>query len=355
MKTSPLLPRHEALGARLAPRPEAPGNLTPLTFGDVPAEYAAATAGCVVFDQTDRGRVRVRGNDAVTFLHRILANDVRGLAPGHGNRNLLLTPKGKVRFDFDLVRGEEALELSTPPGSDAGLRAAVDGYHFTEDLTLELTTETHAPLDLVGPGALAVLEHVLGGPLALAEREARWFPEHGATLTPQEVAGHPGYRLDAGPRAAELFEALLEAGATPGGLVVRDSLRVEAGHALFGVDIDENVYPQEARLETAFDLNKGCYVGQEVVAKIDTYGGLNKRLMALRIDHDDPVPGGTRLLHDDGGEVRDLGMTTTWAFSFALDAGVVLAYVKRRHQDPGTAFRLGDSAATGTIVELPLA
>jgi len=357
VNTSPLLERHEARGARLAPRPEAPAIEAPLTFGDVPGEYAAAMSACAVFDETSRGRVRASGKEAAAFLHRILAGDVRGLAPQHGNRNLLLTPKGKVLFDLDLVRNEQDIELSVAPGCEEKLAQALDHYLFAEDVRLEITTDVHTPLDLVGPGAVAVLERVLGHPGLgeLEERETCRIPEPEVSVTCQGVAGRPGYRLDAGAQAVELWDDLLVAGATPAGIVVRDILRVETGTALWGVDIDENVYPQEARLESAFDLDKGCYVGQEVVAKIDTYGGMNKRLMALRIDHDDPVPGGTRLLREEGGESRDLGMTTSWAYSFALDGGVVLAYVKRRHQELGTLFGLGDSRATATLVELPLA
>jgi folate-binding protein YgfZ len=169
------------------------------------------------------------------------------------------------------------------------------------------------------------------------------------------VAGSPGFRLDAGPeRAAALWSALREAGARPIGLVARESLRVEAGAAAWGRDIDEQVYPQEARLERAFSLAKGCYTGQEVVAKIDTYGGLNKRLVALRVPHDDPVARGTRLHRLDEGEWRDLGVVTSWAYSFVLDTGLVLAFVKRRHQAAGTEFRLGDGPATATIVPLPV-
>jgi len=138
------------------------------------------------------------------------------------------------------------------------------------------------------------------------------------------------------------------------GRIAWDSLRAEAGVAQPGEDIDENVYPQEARLEHAFSLDKGCYIGQEVVAKIDTYGGLNKRLCLLSVNHDDPVPRGTRLHRQDpdSGEWRDLGIATTWAYSFALDCGVILAFVKRKHQEPGTEFRLGDGPGAATLVEL---
>ncbi|MCY2961405.1 MAG: hypothetical protein NTY35_14675, partial [Planctomycetota bacterium] len=169
------------------------------------------------------------------------------------------------------------------------------------------------------------------------------------------VAGSEGWRLDAGPeRAAALWNACIRAGARPAGVVMHDILRVEAAAAAWGADIDDSVYPQEARLESAFSLTKGCYTGQEVIAKIDTYGGLNKRLVALRVSHDDPVPRGTRLHRLDEGEWRDLGVATSWAYSFVLDTGLVLAFVKRRHQKVGNEFRLGDGPATATIVSIPV-
>ena len=90
------------------------------------------------------------------------------------------------------------------------------------------------------------------------------------------------------------------------------------------------------------------------MAKIDTYGGLNKRLVALKVSHNDPVARGTRLLRLDDGEWRDLGVITSWAYSFAMDTGLVLAYVKRRHQKVGTEFRIGEGPATATIVPIPV-
>jgi len=360
MEASPLTDRHLAAGARLGARPEAERLAAPLTFGDVPAEYAAAREGCALFDATDRGALAVRGADAGAFLHRILANDVRGLEVGAGNRNLLLTPKGKVLFAFDVTALEDGFALSTPPGSADALRAAIDGYLFSDDVRLEVTTGAHAPLELAGPAARAVVEHALGTTLELAEGETRFVGA--SAVRAHAVAGVAGYRIDAGPgraagpeRAAELWDELSAAGARPAGLVVRDILRVESCTALWGVDVDENVYPQEARLEEAFSLTKGCYVGQEVVAKIDTYGGLNKRLMFLRVDHDDPLQRGTRLGVREGGELRDLGVVTSWAYSFALDTGAALAFVKRRHQAPGTTFALGNGGGNATIAEPPFA
>jgi folate-binding protein YgfZ len=349
-----LLDAHQARGARLAARPEAPENAAPLLFRDVPAEYRAGRGGCALFDTSDRGRVSVRGPDAADFLQRLLANHVQTLSVGAGNANLLLSPKGKVLFAFELARCSEHFELSTPPGRGASLAAALEKYHFAEKLAIEDTTADHAPLECAGAMARPVLVRLVGAPVELLPFHRITLDWRGHTLSLQALAG-AAVRLDAGPRGvAGLWQALEESGATPAGLVARDSLRVEAGRALPGVDIDENVYPQEAGLEEAFALDKGCYVGQEVVAKIDAYGGLNKRLMTLRIEHSDPVRRGTRLLGSADGERHELGLVTSWAFSFALDTGIVLAYVKRRHQEPGTEFELEDGGRA-TLVPPPLA
>jgi folate-binding protein YgfZ len=329
----------------------------PLTFGDVPAEYAAALERCALFDQTSRGMVIVRGAEAAAFLHRLLANTVRGLASGQGNRNLLLSSKGKVLFDFDLSVEGESIELSTTPGSAERLVAALELYHFSEKVEFEDASERTAPLALAGPAAGEVVRAALGiEPPSGDHQSARGTLEGRAVkVVALPVAGSTGMRVDAGPELAHaLWRKLAAAGARPAGLVAYDSLRVEAGVAEPGVDIDENVYPQEARLEAGFSLEKGCYVGQEVVAKIDTYGGLNKRLCALRVSHDDPVPRGTKLAREEDGEWREVGLATSWAYSFALDTGLVLAYVKRRHQQPGTELRLEPGPATATVVELPV-
>ena len=382
MNTSVLLELHARNGARLTLEP---AGETLLTYGDVPAEYRAATQATMVFDRTDRGRVRLRGKDAMDLLHRVTANRVKGLEAGDGNRGLLLNGRGKVIEEFDLVYfgADEGFALSTPPGRAAKLLAALDMYLFSEDVQLDDETECYAPLELIGPTAVDTLARALGiarESLAdLASRAATSEPRQqpSLALTPMPpglepvrvtaltVAGRPGLRLEASPdQAPVLWEALRAAGAHPGGLAMFDILRVEACSAALGVDVDASIYPQEARLEDAFNLEKGCYIGQEVVAKIDTYGGLNKRLCALRTGKDRVAPG-TRLFREDPERGwRDLGVVTSWSWSFALDTGCALAYVKRRHQAPGTSFRLVapglaeaeiPAAPEGTLVETPLA
>ena len=353
LNNSILLELHRAAGAQLGPGPDP----VLVTCGDVPREYRAGCEGAALFDRTNRGSIEVIGAEAAAFLHRLLSNTVRTLRAGQGNRNLLLSSRGKVLADFDLELDTQSVRLSTQPGAASGLLKALDTYLFAEKLRLVDCTELSAPLDLAGPKARPIAEELLRAKLPADDHA--WvdvvFGEHRLRASTLIVAGSNGLRIDGGPRAApELWRALIGLGATPAGLAAEDSLRAEAAWAEPGVDIDENVYPQEARLERAFSLTKGCYIGQEVVAKIDTYGGLNKRMVALRLSDDVPVARGTRLWRLDDGEWRDLGVITTWAYSFVLDGGIALAFVKRRHQAPGTQFRVGDGPKTATVVPSPI-
>ncbi len=354
MQSNHLHDLHAAAGANLRPAAEAAPLLS---YGDVPGEYAAACRDWVVFDETDRGLLRLSGEDAAEFLHRLLANLVLPLEAGHGNRNLLLTAKGKVRFDFRLkheTEGDYLIDCS--PHEASAILAALDQYLFNDDVVIEDQSSRCAPLCLLGPAAFESAAKAL----ALEVPSAQWegwrgvFSGAALTVTRVERCGQEALALDAGPQAAaELWQTLCTAGARPTGRIVADILRINNLAAIAPDDITEDVYPQEARLERAFSLTKGCYIGQEVVAKIDTYGGLNKRLCALRLEHDDPVPRGTRLYRQDPktDEWRDLGLVTSWAYSFEDDNGRVLAYLKRRHQEPGSVFRVGEGPATATVIE----
>lgn len=352
MHSSPLLDLHRDAGARVTPTHA--GSLV-LTHGDVPAEYRAGREGALLLDATRRGCLEITGADAPAFLHRILANHVLALAEGEGNANLLLSPKGKVQAWFDLFRTGEGFRCETAPGEAEALRVALDLYLFGEDVQLTDATESFAPLELAGPGAAAVL----GAALPEFDRAASGTQLLTSALgsvrvRPAEVAGERGWRVDVkAGGTASLWKLLLASGATPGGLVAEDSLRTERLRPRWSVDASDEVYPQEARLGDAFALDKGCYVGQEVVAKIDTYGGLNKQLFALRVASEDPVPPGTRLLRTLDGEVRDLGLVTSWAYSFEHDSGLVLGYVKKRHQEPGTVFDLEGLGTQATLLAPP--
>jgi folate-binding protein YgfZ len=331
-----------------------------LAAGQVPVEYAAARERCVLFDQSASETVVASGADAAAFLHRLLANDVKSTADGERHENLLLSAKGKVRFQLALERRGATLRLAVAPEQGKALLDALEMYHFSEDVAFALD-ESCARLELCGPRAAEVLR---AAGVDAPERGSRRVVAQGLAAGGRGpiachaadalVAGSPGFVVEV--RRAECADAVLAleaAGALLAGRAARDILRVEACHAEAPFDVDEGVYPQEARLERAFSLDKGCYIGQEVVAKIDTYGGLNKRLVPLRISHDDPLPRGAKLLKEEDGETRELGVATSWSWSFVLDTGLALGFVKRRHQAPGTRFAL-EGGGEAVVVEAPV-
>ena len=356
MTQSALLDLFRQRQARVAGPEEAPFLLT---TGSVPAEYTAAREQCVLFDTTDWEQVRVSGTEAAVFLHRLLANEVKNQPDSTRRENMLLSAKGKVRFSFTVERRGAEYFICTSHGQAKPLADALEMYHFSEQVQFAVTLEW-ARVEVCGPQAAQILQAVQPAvlpalpPTGLSNVVDTTIAGLPCRLAAALVAGSLGWTVDV-PRAAagQLVAALEAAGAHLAGRVVKDSLRVEACHPEPLLDIDEGVYPQEARLERAFALDKGCYIGQEVVAKIDTYGGLNKRLVALRVSHEDPVPRGCKLIKVEEGERRELGLVTSWAWSFVLDAGLVLAYVKRRHQAVGTVFEL-EGGGTATIVPTPV-
>ena len=148
-----------------------------------------------------------------------------------------------------------------------------------------------------------------------------------------------------------MWEALCSAGATPIGSEAAESLRLENGAAVWGVDVDEQVYPQEAHWEDAFSLSKGCFVGQEVVAKIDTYGGLNRTLVGLKVPGDRILARGTELQDE---QQRVVGRVTSCGWSPRLQSGLALGYVKVELQEAGTLLRVSGSEAPQQVTVVPL-
>lgn len=348
LQPAPLESVHRAAAARLGHGTD-PRCVS--DFGDPAAELAALEQGAGVLDETDLGALRIEGPDALDFLQRLLANDVRGLEPGRVQRNLLLSAKGKVLHTFELARLRAGLLLAyTAPGRSAPLAEDLEAYRFAEDLELAVADAEHAPLALLGPRAAPTLARVLPGVELPAEGRVAQIAWDGRTLLVLRRAryGAPGFLLDAGPApAAALWRALCDAGAQPVGRLAREARRIAAGETLPAVDVDDTRYPQEARLEDAFSLSKGCYVGQEVVAKIDTYGGLHRRAVVLELDSELSVEPGSPLREPGSGS--EIGRVTS-AGPVPGGRALALGFVKLEHEAPGTRLSIGDGSRGATVV-----
>ena len=308
------------------------------TFGDVTAEYLAVRSGAaLVADYHDL--VSVRGSDAESFLQGIVSQDVEALPEGGVSRSLLLGPEGKLRGVLWVLKGKDELLLVTDRGQGEALAAELGRYRFRVDAVIEpLSGEI---LGLWGPSSRTVLE------------QADLFaPDGWERKGDQLVACLPLGRLDRFLIVGTGGAALEAAGARRAGSLAVDAVRVEAGEPVMGRDLDHKTIPQESGLvpETV-SFTKGCYLGQELVARIDSRGHVNRQLRGVVV--------GTNVLPPEGAELfvetRPVGRITSVAESPTLRAPVGLALVRREVEvgDP-VEIRWEGGAAPAHIRELPL-
>ncbi|MEE9275513.1 MAG: glycine cleavage T C-terminal barrel domain-containing protein [bacterium] len=348
MPQTPLLARHEAAGAHLV---EEAGWRMPAHFGDPGEEHRACRAGAVLIDLSHRGKLRFSGSDAAEFLHGMLSNRVSDLAAGEGSYSTFLTRQGKIVSDLTLYRTEEDIAADLPPGMAPRLAEALDAYIIMEQIEVEDRTESLAALGAFGPGARAGL--------AAAGLEVPGLPEHGhierkgVRIARELWTGEEGYLLTTPAGEAEgLWDALAGAGLRPAGLAAFETLSLEAGVPLYGKDMSEAVNPMQAGLELrAIDFEKGCYLGQEVVAKIKYLGQVNRGLVGIRIEGDAVPEGNAKVLFGE----EEVGALTRAALSPTEGKVLALAYLHRRAMAPGTkvGVRLGEAEAAGEVVALP--
>jgi tRNA-modifying protein YgfZ len=296
---------------------------TPDTYGDVTAEYRAARygAGAVVglYDL-----VWFSGDDAVGFLEGLLSQNVEAMAPGEVRRSLLLGPQGKLVALLWVLRGEGRVGVLTDAGHGPVVQQALGRYRIRVDV--DIVADERPLLTLVGPESSPV---------------DGW--SDGTALT----AGLPL----AGSRRSITTAAEPEGHRPVGGLAWR-AVRVEAGEPLMGVDVDEATIPQESGLVPAsVDFAKGCFLGQELVARIDSRGRVNRHLRGIMVLSNVLPPPGAEVVAGD----RVVGSLTSPAESLALRAPVGLGLI--RHEvgegDPVT-IRWEGGEAPGTVAALPM-
>ena len=318
--------------------------MTSLAVSD--AEYRAATEGCGLLDRSERGKLALSGGGAKEFLQGQVSNDVEALAPGHGCYAALLTPKGKMIADLRILDAGDELLLDTERVALQELFNVLRRFSLGYDATLHKRTLERGLLSLVGPDVAALLGEAVAG-LGPDEHD------HAA----RDVLGVPAraIRTDLGvdllcdaQDTERLAAALHDAGAVTISEATAETLRVERGRPRYGVDLDDTVIPQEASLNArAVSFTKGCYVGQETVARLHYRGKPNRSLRGLRLA--EPAARGAEITF----EGRIVGRLGSVAQSPAL--GTIGLALVRREAPPGSPVRVGgeDESVEAVVVELP--
>jgi folate-binding protein YgfZ len=326
-------------GARLF---EYQGAAAARDFADAAAEYRAAREAAALFPLTWRGALRFVGPDRREWLHGQVTNDVRGLADGSWQHAAMLNAQGHMLTWMRLFALPDALLADLPAAIVASTAETLDRYLIMEKVEIEDATGDLRLFSIQGPRAAEVVQAAAGvdaaalGPRMLAISE-------GAEGTPLITApatwtGEPGFDLFVATGAAaalwsRLAEAVRGVGGRPAGWDALNTLRVEAGLPWWGHELDPAIVPLEARLERGISMTKGCYIGQEIIARIDARGRVNNLLGGLRLSGDQLPEPGSRIL----GEEKPVGRISTAVHSPALGAPIALAFLRREWTEPGRA------------------
>ncbi len=268
---------------------------------DPVSAWRAAHAGAVLVDRSDLGRLFIGGRDALDLLHRLTTQSIQTLSAGQGAAAVFTTAKGRILDLVLLHRLEDGLLCLTGPGHALTVAAWIERYTFREEVRVEDRSVSHGTLGIFGaraaPCVAAIFgEEAAGRPLHHAARVRSGGTE--AILARTFPLAGDGYHLTAGAPALPALRArILEAarpegapgaGLVPAGAACLEALRIEAGLPASGRELSEEYNPWEARLDDAISLTKGCYVGQEVIARLNTYGKVSRYLVRLRMEGEAP-------------------------------------------------------------------
>jgi folate-binding protein YgfZ len=306
------------------------------------ASYKAATESAALVEKDWSGLIKLTGSDRVTWLQGMVTNDVAGLKPGNGCYAAHLTPQGKIVAAMHVLLDEDGLWLSLERSAIPALITAFDKLLIMEDVQVTNASDEYSVLELLGPKASESLAAWLGEPLNLDKRYSHRTFENGRI-----VMSDLGYDIWL-PRtqADNIVRSIVQTGATAIDHGTWDVVRTEAGIPVYGVDIDENTLMPELG-EAGISYDKGCYIGQEVVAKVKYIGHVNRRFVGLVFTDNEILEARSVIRKGD----REVGYVTTSLLSPRLNKPIALGFVSRSAYAPGSEVEVGTKSAT--IVDLP--
>jgi folate-binding protein YgfZ len=325
LQRSPLYPIAAAAAAGFVERH---GWELPTAYGDAAAEYAAVTSGAGLYDASHLGRLKASGDDALDLLHRLSTNNVAALEPGQGAPTILTTDRGRILDVVTVVHAGDHLLLLTSPGMAQAVMEFLDRYTIMEDMEVEDVSASLAMPSLWGPACGALLQSAGGASVSdLALHHSAEGEVSGCLvrIVAAAMGDVPGYYLISPAATVEdLWRGLLSAGATPLGEEGYELARIARGVPVYGSEMGEEYNPLEAGLIGSIDFTKGCYIGQEVIARLDTYQKVQKYLVKVAFDPQAAVWPGAVLTH----EGKPVGKVTSVAHDPGLGTPIGLAYVR---------------------------
>lgn len=290
-------------------------------------------------DLSQRGKIKLTGEDRARLLHAMTTNHVQQLTPGTGCYAYFLSAQGRILADANILCRPDHILLDTEPETREKLYQHLDKFIIADDVTLEDETAATATIAVEGPAAAEAL-HAMGAPVPEGPyANAAWDSRLVARLS---YTGGPGYFVFAPiEEKAELIRRLESSGAAAGELSAFEIVRLENGKPRYGQDISERYLAQEVNQAHALNFNKGCYLGQEIVERVRSRGQVHRVLVPVLLDSPEVPAPGTKLQV----EGKDVAEITSAAFSPHFGGVAGLAYVRVEHSKPGTGLQLGNIRA----------
>jgi len=360
---------HVHLGAQMFVRD---GWSIPVSYGDTLFEYAAVReAGAGVIDLSPRGRFLVSGSEAVQFLNGLITNDMKTLAENSWMPAAFPNVQGRLIASVRVIRlsdEQPATDKKTFPLFLIDTEAAthdrvlktIERFTLAGDFRVTDVTNQTTQIAVTGKNAAQVISEVLGVAASeFASNKAKQitFPKNDVTSNLKILrathTAEDGFDLivDAA-KANDLWSALLAAGARPVGYEALEMLRIEAGIPRYGIDMDETNVVTEAGLDDAVSYTKGCYVGQEIIARIKYRGHVAKRLSGIKFGNAEKVEAGAAIKSEDN---KEIGRLTSSTYSPHLGRTIALGYLKYDYLTLQTGVKIidGDKEIPAQVAELP--
>ena len=323
----------------------------PEHFGNPAAEVAAARSSVVAIDRSSRGKLVFTGEDRARFLHGMLTNTVIRLAEGDGNHTALTDVKANTQADLWLYNWGDRLVGETEPDLQRQVKGFLDRYIIADDVEISDETDLWGIIGLHGPQSESVLADVqrIRVDLGPCQSLAAEIAGVSVRICRRTYTGESGFDLwIPAYGTARVYGNLMDAGVRPAGERAAEILRIEAGIPRYGVDVDDRVAPLEGGLADTVDFGKGCFIGQEVLAKMNNRGRPRRFLVGIAVCEEGVPELGSDLMSDE----RVVGVVKSGIRSESLGSAVCLASVRRGFELPGSQLCLADGRAC-RVVPLP--
>jgi folate-binding protein YgfZ len=322
------------------------------------AEYSAVRdGGAGLFDQSSRGRILVSGSEAVMFLNGLITNDMKTLAVNSWMLAAFANVQGRLLAAVRIAHREDGFLIDTESATRETVITLLDRFTLAGDFHLQDLTNETAMFSVHGRRASEIISGVFGAEAAGVERQRivnAQFEDATVNLIRATHTAEDGFDLFIeANNSSKLGDALMESGAAPISNATFETLRIEAGVPLYGIDMDENNVVTETNLDDAVSFTKGCYLGQEIIVRIKHRGHVAKKLSGLVLDDSTPVPRNSKIISSEG---KEIGRVTSSAFSPRLDRAVALGYLKYDYLAAGTEVKVAgpESETNATVADLPL-